>query len=232
MDDPGRLGGLSGWVADVISRTGEAGVGLLVAAETIIPPVPSELVLGMAGYLASEGEVNLVLVVLAATAGSVGGALALYALGWLAGMERLRRWLDRLPMVDTDNLDAAQRWFARWGSWAVLLGRMVPVLRSLVSVPAGAARMPLGRFLALTTAGSGVWNSLFVGLGYALGSQWQQVERYGRWIDLAILATFVIIIARWLLRQRRYRRRRRATASASAGAGAGAGAGQRPGDRS
>lgn len=218
MSDPDSLGGLSGWVADVISSMGEIGVGLLVAAETIIPPVPSELVLGMAGYLASEGEINLVLVVLTATAGSVVGALALYALGRLAGTERLRRWLDRLPMVDTDHLDSAQRWFARWGTWAVLFGRMVPVVRSLVSVPAGAEQMPLGRFLALTTAGSGVWNSLFVGLGYALGSQWQQIERYGRWLDLAILATFAVLIARWLLRHRRRRRHARA----------GQGAGDRP----
>jgi membrane protein DedA with SNARE-associated domain len=205
MSDPQDLGGLTGWAAAVIDRLGELGVGLLVALETVVPPIPSELVLALAGYLAAEGRVNAVLVVVAATLGSVVGALALYGLGRAVGMDRLRRWLDRLPLVDARQLDRAERWFDRYGRHAVLFGRMVPVVRSLVSVPAGAGRMPLPRFLTLTTIGSGVWNSLFVGLGYALGSQWQEVERYGRWFDLAILAIFATMIATWLLRRLRSR---------------------------
>ena len=139
-----QLGGLTGWVASVIESLGEVGVGLLVALENLIPPIPSEIVLSMAGYLASEGRVNVVLVTIAATAGSVLGALALYWLGYALGEDRLQRWLDRIPLVDADDLNMADRWFERHAKGAVLFGRMAPVVRSLVSIPAGANHMPLG----------------------------------------------------------------------------------------
>ncbi|HEY0698373.1 MAG TPA: DedA family protein [Micromonospora sp.] len=207
--DPTQMGGLTGWVAGVIDSLGAVGVAMLVALENLIPPIPSEIVLAMAGYLAGEGRGNVVVAVLAATAGSVLGALVLYWLGWKLGEERLKRWLDRVPLVDRDDLEKADRWFERYGRWAVLFGRMVPVVRSLVSLPAGAERMPLGQFLVLTTLGSGVWNSLFVGLGYALGSRWQQVDRYSHWFDLGILAIFGVMLVSWAVK--RVRRRRRKT---------------------
>lgn len=206
--DPARLGGLTGWVAGVIDALGIAGVGLLVALENIVPPIPSEIVLAMSGYLAGEGRFNVVLVTVAATAGSVVGALALYWLGAALGEDRLKRWLDRVPLVDLDDLEKADRWFERYGGWAVFLGRMVPVVRSLVSVPAGADRMPLGRFLVLTTLGSAIWNSLFVGLGFALGSRWDRIDRYSTWFDLAIFAFFGITVTLWVVKRVRRRRAR------------------------
>lgn len=209
--DPTQLGGLTGWVAEVIDSLGAVGVGLLVALETIIPPIPSEIVLAMAGYLAGEGRINVVLVTVAATVGSVVGAALLYWLGAALGEDRLKRWLDRVPLVDIEDLEKADRWFERHGRWAVLFGRMMPVVRSLVSIPAGANRMPIGQFLALTTLGSGIWNSLFVGLGYALGSRWQQVERYSTWFDLAIMAFFAITIISWVVKRIRKRRERQLT---------------------
>ncbi|MEU9509513.1 DedA family protein [Micromonospora sp. NPDC048170] len=204
--DPTRLGGLTGWVAGVIDAAGAIGVALLVALESIIPPIPSEIVLAMAGYLASEGRFNVVLVWAAATVGSLAGALVLYWLGAAAGEDRLKRWLDRLPLVDLDDLEKADRWFERHGRWAVLFGRMMPVVRSLISVPAGANRMPLPEFVAFTTLGSGVWNALFVGLGYALGSRWQQIEQYSKWFDYGIIAAFVVAIAWWAIKKTRRRR--------------------------
>lgn len=203
--EPTELGGIMGWIARVVDALGEVGVGLLVALETIVPPVPSEAVLAMAGYLAHAGRVNLVLVVVAATAGSLVGAVALYYAGRVIGEDRLRRWLDRIPLVDAEQLDKADAWFERYGGWAVLLGRMVPVVRSLVSVPAGANRMPLGQFLGLTALGSGVWNALFVGAGYALGERWQDVQRYSRWFDLALLALFAVAVAAWVVKRVRAR---------------------------
>ena len=204
--DPTRLGGLTGWVAGVIDAAGAIGVALLVALESIIPPIPSEIVLAMAGFLASEGRFNVVLVGVAATAGSLAGALVLYWLGAAAGEDRLKRWLDRLPLVDLDDLEKADRWFERHGRWAVLFGRMMPVVRSLISIPAGANRMPLPEFVAFTTLGSGIWNALFVGLGYALGSRWQQIDQYSRWFDYGIIAVFVVMIAWWAIKKTRRRR--------------------------
>ena len=203
--DLGQLGGLTGWVASVIEALGAVGVGLLVALENLVPPIPSEIVLALAGYLAGEGQLNVVLALIAATVGSVVGALLLYWLGYAVGEDRLRRWLDRIPLVDADDLDKADRWFERHEKSAVLFGRCAPVVRSLVSIPAGANHMPLGQFTLFTAIGSGVWNGIFVGGGYALGSQWQQVERYSHWFDYAIGAFFAVAIASWIIKKVRKR---------------------------
>jgi membrane protein DedA with SNARE-associated domain len=200
-----ELRGLTGWTASVIEDLGELGVGLLIALESVVPPIPSEVVLSLAGYLASEGKVSVALVTVAATAGSVVGALALYWLGYALGEDRLRSWLDRIPLVDADDLDRADRWFERHQTGAVLFGRCAPVVRSLVSVPAGANQMRLGRFVLLTAIGSGVWNSLFIGGGYLLGSRWQQVERYSHWFDWAIATVFVAMITGWVVKKMRKR---------------------------
>ncbi|MFE9655974.1 DedA family protein [Micromonospora sp. NPDC006431] len=217
--DPNQFTGLTGWVAGVLDAMGALGVALLVALENVVPPIPSEIVLAMAGYLCAEGRFNVVLIVLAATAGSLLGAVLLYWLGAALGEERLKRWLDHVPLVDRADLEKADRWFERYGRWAVLVGRLVPVVRSLVSVPAGANRLPLGEFLLLTTLGSGVWNALIVGLGFALGSRWEQVDRYSGWFNYAISAIFCIMIASWATKRirRRRRRARRGRQSVTAG---------------
>lgn len=208
QEDPAQAGGLTGWVAGVIQSLGEVGVGVLVALESIVPPVPSEVVLAIAGYLAGEGQFNVALVALAATVGSVVGALVLYGLGRAIGEDRLKRWLDRVPLVDLDDLERADRWFERYGRWAVLLGRIVPVVRSLVSIPAGANRMPLGQFVGLTALGSGGWNAIFVGLGYALGSQWEQIGRYSNWVNIGLYAAFAVLIGMWVVKRVRKHRER------------------------
>ncbi|WP_431974104.1 DedA family protein [Micromonospora haikouensis] len=215
--EPSQFTGLTGWVADVIGALGAVGVALLVALESIIPPIPSEIVLAMAGYLASQGQFNVVLIVVAATVGSLLGALVLYWLGAALGEERLKRWLDHIPLVDRDDLEKADRWFERHGRWAVLIGRVVPVVRSLVSVPAGADRMPLGEFVLLTTLGSGVWNTLIVGAGFALGSRWEEVDRYSSWFNYAIFAVFGVMVVSWAAKKVRRRRARRDRQSVTAG---------------
>jgi membrane protein DedA with SNARE-associated domain len=211
--EPQDLTGLSGWVAGVIESLGELGVGLLVALENLIPPIPSEIVLALAGYLAGEGRVNLVLVWVAATLGSLIGAILLYWLGRALGEERLKRALDKVPLVELEDLEKADRWFERHGKWTVLIGRCIPVVRSLVSVPAGADRMPLPLFITFTTLGSGVWNAIFIGAGYALGSRWQDVEQYNKWFDIAIWVVFAWIAGSFVVNRVRARRRRRARQS-------------------
>ena len=212
----GQLTGLSGFAADVLDRFGEVGLALLVALENVFPPIPSEPILTLAGVLATQGRLSLALVLLSSTAGSVLGALVLFELGGRLGRVRLVRLVERLPLVDVGGLERAEAWFTRHGSSAVLLGRFVPVLRSLVSVPAGIERMPRGRFVLLTAIGSGAWNAAFIGIGYGLGSS-VDLDVISRALDAVLVGTALVgavVLVRRLLRHRRA-----------------AAAGQRPGPR-
>lgn len=203
------LTGLSGWVADVMTRLGGPGVGAVVALENLFPPIPSEVVLPLGGFLAGEGRINVVSVILWATLGSVVGALILYALGAWLGLVRLRRLAGRMPLVSVSDVDQAVRWFDRHGGQAVLFGRMVPLVRSFVSIPAGVTRMPLARFTLYTALGSGLWNTIFVVLGYVLGQRWQSVGQYSSWINNAVVLVIVAAVG-WVFVQR-WRERRAAS---------------------
>jgi membrane protein DedA with SNARE-associated domain len=174
-----------------------------VAAENLFPPIPSEVVLPLAGISAARGEMSLVGAVAWSTAGSVAGALLLYWLGAALGTARLASAWERLPLTAGEDVRRAEAWFERWGELAVLLGRCVPVVRSAVSVPAGVTRMPLVRFTALTLAGSLVWNATFVGFGYALGDR---VDAITAWVDryqLVVLAALVLGVVTWVVRRAR-----------------------------
>lgn len=197
------LTGLAGWVADVIAALGPLGVGLLVALENLFPPIPSEVVLPLAGFLAGQGRMPIVAVILAATVGSVAGALILYGAGARLGRHRLRRIVDRLPLVNLEDLERAEGWFDHHGGRAVLLGRFVPVVRSLVSVPAGVERMPLVPFTVYTALGSVGYNSVLVLLGYLLGSQWQSVGQYSNYINYTILAAMAAAIVFFVAKRAR-----------------------------
>lgn len=164
-----ELTGLTGWAADVMDRLGELGLALLVLLENVFPPIPSEPVLTLAGVLATQGRLSLPLVLLASTLGSVVGALVLYEAGARFGRARLVRLVERMPLASVADLERAEAWFTRYGQPAVFFGRFVPVVRSLVSVPAGIERMPRGRFVLLTALGSGAWNSAFVLIGLQAG---------------------------------------------------------------
>jgi len=193
--EPQQLTGVSGWVVDVVELLGPFGVGLLVLLENLFPPVPSEIILPLAGYLAGTGRMDVVTVIVAATLGSVLGALALYLLGAWLGDARIRTLLRKLPLMHESDLDRAQGWFDRHGGTAVLIGRIIPVVRSLVSIPAGVQRMPLWRFLIYTTIGSGVWNTIFVVLGYVLGSQWSTVGEYSDLLNAVVIGAIVLAVA-------------------------------------
>ncbi len=205
-----ELSGLAGWAVDVMEELGGFGAGIAIALENLFPPLPSEVILPLAGFTASRGEFGLLEVLIWTTLGSVVGALVLYGLGAAFGRERLRRIVDRMPLVRVADLDRAEAWFARHGTKAVFFGRMIPLFRSLISVPAGVERMNLVRFTALTTAGSLLWNSIFVLAGYFLGENWPVVETYAGVLQkLVILAVvvgggwFVVSRVRTLRAQRR-----------------------------
>jgi membrane protein DedA with SNARE-associated domain len=193
------LGGLAGWVVDVIERIGAPGVGALVALETAFPPIPSEVILPFAGFSASQGDVNVVAAWGFATLGALVGAWVLYAVGALIGMERLavlatKRWF---VLFGPGDLERGDRFFDRHGNQIVLFGRCIPLVRSIVSVPAGVERMPIVRFTLLTALGSGVWNALFIGAGYQLGNQWERVEVWITPISYAVVG-LLLLLGAWL----------------------------------
>lgn len=201
------LTGLAGFVADTITALGAVGVGLLVALENLFPPIPSEVVLPLAGFLAGQGQMPVVLVIVAATVGSVVGALLLYWAGAALGRERLRRIVDRMPLVEVEDLERAESWFETHGGRAVLIGRLIPVVRSLISVPAGVERMPLLRFTLYTTLGSAAYNAVLVSAGYLLGNRWQDVGQYSSVINYVIYAAIAGGLLLFAVRRLRSRRR-------------------------
>lgn len=201
-----ELSGMLGLATRVMDALSEWGVGLLTFIETVFPPIPSEVILPLAGFLSSQGRMNLVLVLVTATVGGFAGALLLYWLGRVVGEERSVRWLAKLPLVDREDFERAAGWLHRHGRSAVFFGRLIPGVRSLISLPAGSTRMPLGTFSVFTIAGTLLWNGLLVGLGAALGTQYELIERYSGVLDYVVYAAIAAVLA-WLI-VRRVRRAR------------------------
>ena len=205
---PTELTGLLGWAERVMTALGEWGVGVLVLLETVFPPLPSEVVLPLAGFLTSQGELNLALVIATSTLGAYLGALCLYGLGAALGQDRSIRLLAMLPLVDRDDFERADAWFGRHGKASIFFGRLIPGVRSLISLPAGAQRMPLTTFTIFTLAGSGLWNVILIGAGVALGTQYALVDRYSRYINYALYAVIAgLVVALVVRRVRRTRER-------------------------
>lgn len=193
---------------DALVSAGYAGLIAVMIVENLFPPIPSELVLPLAGYEVSRGELTFAGTVAAATLGSLIGALLLYALGRWGGRPAIERW-GRPLRVGPKELERAETWFGRWGDWVVLGARLVPGARSVVSIPAGAMRMPVWRFIALTTLGSLAWNTLLIGLGHELGANWEQISGWVGGASKVVLAAAIVGVAGLLL-ARRVRRGRRA----------------------
>ncbi|WP_299536862.1 DedA family protein [uncultured Streptomyces sp.] len=202
-------GGFAGWATSLVETMGGPGAGLAIALENLFPPLPSEVILPLTGFAAGQGSISLPSALFWTTLGSVVGAAVLYWIGHLLGRDRMHRVWARLPLVKSSDLERTETWFARHGTKAVFFGRMVPVFRSLISVPAGIERMPLPRFLALTTAGSLIWNTVLVMAGYLLGDQWHVVETYVGFLSKAVLVLAVVAVAAWVTRRVRSGRRAR-----------------------
>lgn len=207
LNPPDEGSGLIGFVLNTIDQLGEIGVGALILLESLVPPIPSEVVLPAAGALIYFGDLSGPLTMFWATLGSLLGALILYGAGRAFGEERTRRVMLAVPLIDSDDVDRADAWFSKHGEKAVLIGRLIPGVRSLVSLPAGAAGMPLGRFVLLTTIGSAVWNLLLIGSGWLLGTQYHVIEEHidtaNNIIYVLIGASIAVFIMRRLNRGRR-----------------------------
>jgi membrane protein DedA with SNARE-associated domain len=182
------------WIVQTIEASGYWGIALLMFLENIFPPIPSELIMPVAGYSAARGELNLGLVILAGTAGSMLSALPWYYAGYVMGQARIRylagrfgRWLT----VSPEDVDKAAIWFERYGGWAVLIGRLIPTIRTLISAPAGVTRMSMGRFLLLSTIGTTIWNVILTMGGYVLKEAYPLVEDYVNPLSTAVVVVVV-----------------------------------------
>ncbi|EWC61129.1 hypothetical protein UO65_3610 [Actinokineospora spheciospongiae] len=198
-------GGLAGWALGVMDVLGAPGAGLLIAAENLFPPLPSEVFLPLAGFAAGQGRISLASALFFTTLGSVVGALALYWLGARLGTDRLRALAGKIPLFRVSDVDRTEAFFRRHGGVAVFFGRMLPVFRSLISIPAGVSRMPLWRFVALTTAGSLLWNSLFVVAGYLLGENWDRMEGFASVFEYLVIGLAVAAVVWFTVKRLRAR---------------------------
>lgn len=166
------------WVVSLMEILGAPGVGIAILLENLFPPIPSEVVLPLAGFTASRGELNVYAAFIWATAGSVLGAYLLYWLGAAFGAQRLRQIADRMWLVEPEDVDKALGWFNRHGQWSVFFGRLVPGIRSLISIPAGIDRMNPVLFGLMTLTGSALWNAVLIAAGVWLGDRYHLVETY------------------------------------------------------
>lgn len=191
---------MSGWITDTITLFGYLGIFLLMLVESIFPPIPSELIIPFAGFSAAAGNLNVVAVILAATAGSLVGAAPWYIVARLIGLERIRWLADRYGRWFTLNaaeIDTASAWFVRWGRIIVMAGRLLPIIRTLISVPAGLAKMPVGLFVAFSALGMLLWNTVLVTAGYLLHEHYHLVEK---WIDPLTYVVLIGVVALYLFR--------------------------------
>ena len=206
--DVTEVDGVAGWSVDMMETLGGPGAGLAIFVENLFPPIPSEVILPMAGVAARLGELSLLGAIFWTTAGSVLGAWMLYALGAWLGHHRIRAIVSRMPLMDAADVDKTTAWFARHGHKAVFFGRMLPLFRSFISIPAGIERMNFAVFTVLTALGSLIWNTVFVMAGYLLGANWHRIDPYAATLQYIVLGAASVALG-WFIWKRV--RRRRAT---------------------
>ena len=195
---------LVNFATDVVGSYGAWAVFLLMILESACIPVPSEAIMGFGGFLAGQGKVSFMAVVIAGVAGNVVGSW----IAWWVGREKGREWALRWHWlhITPARLDAADRWFDRYGSWAVLISRCLPIIRTFISLPAGIARMPFWRFTTLTLIGCIPWSLLLAWAGLAVGDNWETLRTQLHWFDYAVVVAIVVGGA-WLVLRYRLRRK-------------------------
>ena len=195
---------MENWITNIIEQFGYMGILLLIALENIFPPIPSEVILTFGGFMTTTTNLSVIGVVLFATIGSVGGAVMLYGIGLLMDVNKLEKIVDKwgfiLRLTRTD-IHKANAWFAKYGVWTVFFCRLIPLVRSLISIPAGMSRMNFAVFLLLTTLGTLIWNVILVNLGAAVGGSWESIVGYMDiysniiYVGLGILFLLFVVMA-------------------------------------
>lgn len=194
------------WMQNLMDSLGYLGIFLLMILENLFPPIPSELIMPSAGFAAARGDLSLVGVVLAGTLGSVIGTLPLYFIGRAMGEKRLIAWADRYGKwltLSGRDIEKADAWFDRYGHSVVLFGRLVPGIRSLLSLPAGISEMPMPKFLLYSTIGSGLWSAALALAGYLLGEHYEEVEHLISPISKVVLGVVVVWAIWWFIQRKR-----------------------------
>ncbi|MDD3212361.1 MAG: DedA family protein [Eubacteriales bacterium] len=200
------------WIINFMNQFGYLGIALLIAIENIFPPIPSELILTFGGFMTTYTNMNIWMVVLFATIGSVAGAIVLYGVGRLLPTEKMERLIGKWGRVlglKSGDVKRAEGWFLRRGTSTVFFCRFIPVVRSLISIPAGMAHMHQGPFLLYTTLGTAIWNVVLVYLGAVAGAGWERITQYTdvySYIALAVMAVIVIGLVIWFKKKRKSRR--------------------------
>lgn len=211
------------WIVSLMETIGAPGVGLAILIETVFPPIPSEVVLPLSGFASTEGHMSAWAAFIWATAGSLTGAWLLYWLGAAIGADRLRAIAERMWLTEGRDVDRALHWFDRFGDAAILIGRVIPGIRSLISIPAGVHRMNLVKFTVLTLIGSSVWNAVLIWLGVLLGANYHRVSDTIDSFSTLIYAVCALILVGFVVYLVYRDRKRKAEAMARA-----ASAGPRP----
>nr|AGS49316.1 FIG01127369: hypothetical protein [uncultured bacterium esnapd2] len=204
------VGGMAGWAVNLMDTLGGVGAALVVGLDNLFPPIPSELVLPLAGFSASKGVFTLAGALFWTTLGSVVGAVIVYLVGALLGRDRTRALVGKIPLVKVTDFDKTEKWFAKHGTKAVFFGRMVPLFRSFISLPAGVEKMNFLKFLLLTTAGSLIWNTIFVVAGYQLGENWYLVDEYAGVFQKIVIGAVVLAIVLFVVMRLRNRNKGKA----------------------
>ncbi|MFP7707609.1 DedA family protein [Trueperella sp. LYQ141] len=203
-----EISGITGWAVDTVEALGGIGVALMIALENVFPPLPSEIILPLAGFTASLGTTySLAGAIIWATFGSLLGAWILYGLGRWFGRERTRAIFQRLPLVKISDVDATEAWFHKHNQSTVFFGRMLPIFRSLISLPAGVIKMNMVLFTVYTALGSLVWNSVLICAGYLLGEKWNVVNQYVDILVKIVVIAVILALAVWVIIRIRARRR-------------------------
>ncbi|MBT2290618.1 DedA family protein [Paenibacillus albidus] len=200
---------MKAWITDFMEQFGYLGIFLMLALENIFPPIPSEVILPFGGFMTTTSGLTIPGVILASTAGSLLGAVVLYAIGRMLDVSRLERIVERYGRfirIKPQDIRKADAWFDKYGYWTVLFCRMVPLVRSLISIPAGMSGMKFGLFMLFTTIGTLAWNVLLVLIGAALGESWEDIASY---MDVysnvvyVVLAAGVVLLGYLFLRKRK-----------------------------
>ncbi|EJR7986643.1 DedA family protein [Listeria monocytogenes] len=185
------------WITSIMADFGYIGIFVLIMVENLFPPIPSEIILTFGGFMTTVTSLNVVMVIIVATLGSVVGAILLYKVASYFGKERLTKIVlkyGRILRLKESDIERAESFFLKYGSWAVILCRMIPLIRSLISIPAGMTKMKMSRFLILTTAGSLLWNTVLIGLGAVLGESWNEIVVFMDSFSTIIYSVIAILV--------------------------------------